>query len=94
MADPKVSRVRPKELDLAIQHRVPVPIMGDARCGKTKVVSVWTAMRPSCARVVTVPPSNRDFDFYVAHADGFGNEYGDARQSMTELSPELDLSPA
>jgi len=77
LADTKVSRAILKELDLAIQHRVPVPIIGDSRFGKTKAVSVWKSMCPGRARMVTVPPSNRDFDFFAAHADAFGIEYGD-----------------
>lgn len=77
LADTKVSRTIFKELDLALQHKVPVPIIGDSRFGKTKSLSVWCEMRPGRARLVTVPESNRDWDFFAAHADALGIEYND-----------------
>lgn len=77
LADTKVSRTIFKEMDLALQHKVPIPIIGDSRFGKTKAVSVWSAMRPGLSRLITVPPSNREFDFFAAHADALGIEYND-----------------
>lgn len=77
LADTKVSKLIFKELDLALHHKVPVPIIGDSRFGKTKAVSVWCEMRPGKARLVTVPESNREWDFLAAHADAFGIEYND-----------------
>jgi len=55
LAETKVSRIIFQELDLALIHKVPVPIVGDSRFGKTKAVSVWCEMRPGRARLVTVP---------------------------------------
>ena len=77
LADTKVSRTILKELDLALEHKVPLPIIGDSRFGKTKAVSVWCEMRPGHARLVTVPETNREWDFFAAHADALGITYND-----------------
>ncbi len=84
LADTKVSKLIFKELDLALRHKVPVPIIGDSRFGKTKAVSVWCDMHPGLARVVTVPDSNREWDFLAAHADAFGIDYS-ARTTLQRL---------
>jgi hypothetical protein len=59
-------------LDFARSQNVPVPIVGDSRFGKTTAVSAWCKMRPGLARLVTVPESNRERDFFAAHADALG----------------------
>ena len=89
LAETKVSKLIFKELDLALRHKVPVPIIGDSRFGKTKGVSVWCEMRPGQARVVTVPESNRDWDFFAAHADALGIEYND-RTRIQRLKREIE----
>jgi len=65
-----------RELEFAYSQRVPVPIIGLSRFGKTKAVNVWCEMRPGQRRLVTVPDSSRERDFFTAHADAFGIEYG------------------
>ena len=78
LAETEVTRLVFRELDFARSQNVAVPIVGASRFGKTKSVSVWCAMRPGQARLVTVPDSNRERDFFEAHADAFGISYGPA----------------
>ena len=78
LAETEVTRLVFRELDFARSQNVPVPIVGASRFGKTKSVAVWCAMRPGQARLVTVPDSNRERDFFEAHADAFGISYGPA----------------
>lgn len=90
LADTRVSKLIFKELDLALIHKVPVVIIGDSRFGKTKAVSVWCEMRPGRMRVVTVPDSNREWDFLAAHADAFGIEYNH-RTTLQRLKRSVQL---
>lgn len=83
LADTKVSKLISKELDLALTHKVPLPIIGDSRFGKTKAGSVWCDAAPGRARLVTVPESNREWDFYAAHADALGVAYNDRTRIQT-----------
>lgn len=62
-------------LDYAWAERVMVRIEGDSRFGKTESIETWCAMHPGRARLVTVPCSNADADFYRAIADALGIAY-------------------
>lgn len=75
IAETRVTRKVFDELEFALESKVPVPIVGESRLGKTTSVSIWCEMRPGAARLVTVPESNRERDFYAAHADAFGLDY-------------------
>ena len=88
LADTKVSKLIFEQLNLALRHKVPLMITGDSRFGKTKAVSVWSEMRPGRVRLVAVPESNRDWDFFAAHADAFGIEYND-RTSIQRLKRSI-----
>src|SRR5690606_34105908 len=65
-------------LDYALSEtgaKMLVRIEGDSRFGKTEAVTAWCNMRPGLARLVTVPPSNTDLDFFKAIADALGMDY-------------------
>jgi hypothetical protein len=65
-----------RELEFARTEKVPVPIIGDSRFGKTRAVEVHCDMWPGRERLVTVPESNHMRDFLEAHADPLGIAYG------------------
>jgi hypothetical protein len=48
------------------------------------------AFRPGLARLVTVPDSNRERDFFAAHADAFGIEYGPGA-TTAELKRQVEF---
>lgn len=78
LAQTEVTRIVFDQLDFAHSQKVPVPIVGDTRFGKTKSVSTWCEMRPGRARLVTVPDTGREREFFAAHADAFGIQYQDS----------------
>jgi hypothetical protein len=75
IAETVITKTVFRELEFAYTERVPVPIVGESRFGKTKSVSTYCEMYPGRARLVTVPESNREADFIRAHADAFGIDY-------------------
>ncbi|MCC6821761.1 MAG: hypothetical protein IT579_13595 [Verrucomicrobia subdivision 3 bacterium] len=75
LADTVVTKTVFRELEFACSERVPVPIVGESRFGKTQSVKVWCDANPGRARLVTVPDGNREVDFMRAHADAFGIDY-------------------
>ncbi len=83
IADTEVSRRIFRELEFAWSQNVPVPIIGESRIGKTSPASAWCAMKPGCARLVTVPESNRIRDFIEAHAEAFGIEHSPATSTAS-----------
>jgi hypothetical protein len=72
LAETVITKTVFRELDFAYSERVPVPIVGESRFGKTKSVSKWAEAYPGRARLVTVPDSNREADFMQAHAAAVG----------------------
>ena len=72
IADTRITKTVFDELDFSLESKVPVPIVGESRLGKTTSVAAWCQMRPGAARLVTVPESNRERELYAAHADAFG----------------------
>jgi len=60
------------ELGFALQERRPVMIHGSARYGKTESLRAWIEARPGMARLVTVPPNQRERDMLAAMADALG----------------------
>jgi hypothetical protein len=89
IAETTISKTIYRELDLALCHLVPVPIVGDSRFGKTKAVSTWCDARPGLARLVTVPESTRDFDFFAAIARALGISFND-RTPAPRLKREVE----
>jgi len=89
LAETEVTKIVFRELEFARSQKVPVPIIGASRFGKTTAVSVWCEMRPGLARLVTVPDSNRERDFYAAHADPFGLQYNPST-STAELKRTVE----
>ncbi len=59
-------------LDYAWSEKVMVHIEGDSRFGKTEAVQTWCAMYPGRARLITVPCSNSDSDYFKAVAEALG----------------------
>lgn len=90
LAETEVTKIVFRELEFARSQNVPVPIVGASRFGKTKAVSVWCKMRPGLARLVTVPDSNRERDFFTAHADAFGISYG-VKTPVSELKRKVEF---
>lgn len=72
IAPTSVSRLLFGELDFAQRERRPVVIHGSARHGKTESLGAWVAARPGTARLITVPPGQRERDMLVAMADALG----------------------
>lgn len=72
IAPTSVSRLLFDELDFALRERRPVAIHGSARHGKTDSLAAWVSARPGLARLVTVPPGQRERDMLVAMADALG----------------------
>lgn len=75
LAETVVTKTVFRELEFACSERVPVPIVGESRFGKTQSVMVWCEAYPGRARLVPVPDGNREVDFMRAHADAFGIDY-------------------
>ena len=74
----RVSEMVFERLRFSQCKRYPVMILGDSRIGKTKSVSTWCAMRPGVARLVTIPDTNREWEFFSAHADALGICYNES----------------
>jgi hypothetical protein len=93
LAETEVTRTVFRELDFALSQNVPVPIVGASRFGKTTAVRVWAEMRPGVARLVTVPESNREADFFVAQADALGIDHhlGATTSSLLRMKVEVVL---
>ena len=86
LAETEITKTVFRELDFARSQCVPVPIVGASRFGKTKAVSVYAEMHPGRVRLVTVPESNRERDFFAAHADAFGHEYNSTTHNSTPVA--------
>lgn len=90
IAQTQVARQCFDELDFAISSGVPVFIAGDARFGKTVAHKTWCEAYPARARLVSTPPTCREWDFYAAHADALGISYsGDV--SARKLAREVQF---
>lgn len=89
IADTAITREMFHLLDFSRKKRVPVAIVGHSRFGKTTATQAWCESRPGLARLVTVPPSNRERDFVVAYADAFGISHT-ASTTLVELRDQVE----
>jgi hypothetical protein len=71
------------ELDFARGASPPVPMtfIADTRHGKTTAIGTYCRAWPGRARLVTVPESNHEREFYAAYADAFGLDYTPGTQT-------------
>lgn len=89
IAHTSLSKTVFRELQFCLSQGVPVSIVGDPRFGKTTAIGIWCNMRPGRARLVTVPDTNREWDFYKAHAAALGYSFND-RTPTRELKQAVE----
>jgi hypothetical protein len=84
-ADTSLRRKVLFELDFARVSSPPVPmvLIADTRHGKTTAVDTFCRAWPGRARLVTVPESNHEREFYEAYAEAFGMEFTPKTQTRT-----------
>ena len=75
-ADTSLRRKVFMELDFARTSTPPIPMVpvADTRHGKTTAVQTYCRAWPGRARLVTIPESNWEWEFYAAYAEAFGVE--------------------
>jgi hypothetical protein len=90
LADTQVKALVFKRLRFAVSKRMPVMILGDARVGKTNSGAVFCQMHPWLARLVTLPESNTEWDFFASMADALGIPYSPST-SMRALKRSVEF---
>jgi hypothetical protein len=84
-ADTSLRRTVIFELEFArtSSPAVPMVLVADTRHGKTTAVETYCRAWPGRARLVTVPESNYEREFYAAYAEAFGMDFTPATQTRT-----------
>lgn len=90
IAETEVTRRISDALEFALSESTLVMIEGDARFGKTESLQNWCMRRPGCVRLVTVPCSNQESDFFRAIAKSLGVEFS-LRSPIAALRERIEF---